>query len=362
VETRVGMWATGVPLVETTRGGRVESVHYGAVAVVDVQGEVKWSVGPASLVTFPRSSLKPLQLLALVARGGVERFGLQPDELAVMAGSHAGEPIHVDRVLRILQKIDAPASALACGVQTPLDSSAAAELTRAGGAPSVLHNNCSGKHAGMLALARLLGAPLENYIDRDHPAQVAIRECLTDLLQVDPAELAAGIDGCSAPAYALPLRNMARGFAMLGDPAGTPMPWRAGLHAISSAMRQHPELVAGTHGRVDTELMRLGRGLVAKSGAEGYFCVGRADGSGLALKVLDGDPAARARGVATVMAARRMDWIDDADLAGPLSAFGPRLPIRNLAGRHTGEVRPAPALVARDAFEGGDPNARTVRP
>ena len=110
-------------------------------------------------------------------------------------------------------------------------------------------------------------------------------------------------------------------------------------------MRRHPELVGGSHGRVDTELMRLGRGLVAKSGAEGYFCVGRADGSGLALKILDGDPGARARGVATVMAVRRMDWIDDTDLAGRLSAFGPRQPIRNLAGRHTGEVRPAAALL-----------------
>src|SRR5438309_7159532 len=152
------MWAAGVPLVETTRGGCVESVHYGAIAVVDAQRGVKWSVGHASLMTFPRSSLKPLQLLALVAGGGIERFGLQPDELAVMAGSHGGEPMHVDRVLRILQKIDAPPSALACGAQTPLDSAAAAELTRAGSAPTVLHNNCSGKHAGMLALARLLGA------------------------------------------------------------------------------------------------------------------------------------------------------------------------------------------------------------
>ena len=111
-------------------------------------------------------------------------------------------------------------------------------------------------------------------------------------------------------------------------------------------MQRHPELVGGSHGRVDTELMRMRRGLVAKSGAEGYFCVGRADGSGLVLKILDGDPGARARGVATVMAVRHMDWIDDADLAGQLSAFGPRLPIRNLAGRHTGEVRPAAVLLA----------------
>ena len=334
----------GVPLVEITRGGRVESIHLGVVGVVDARGNLKWSAGDAAVVTFPRSSLKPLQLLALVARRGIEQFGLTPDELAVMAGSHGGEPAHVERVLSILDKIDAPATALACGAQTPLDATAAANLARSGASPTALHNNCSGKHAGMLALARLLGAPLDHYIDPEHPVQVAIRECLLEVLGLSESQLGAGIDGCSAPAYAVPLHSMARAFALLGNSAEAPQGLRAGLETIGDAMRRFPELVGASRGRVDTELMRLGAGLVAKSGAEGYFCVGQAEGSGLALKILDGDAAGRARNLAIVMAVRRAQWIADDHLSGPLSAFAPRVAIRNLAGRHTGDVRPAGAL------------------
>jgi L-asparaginase II len=335
----------GVPLVETTRGGLVESVHHGAIAVVDNRGRTCWTLGDPGVVTFPRSSLKPLQALALVERGGVDRFQLTPEDLAVIAGSHGGEPMHVERVLSILARIGAPPEALMCGAQTPLNAAAAATLQASVDAPSALHNNCSGKHAGMLALARLLEAPFADYIDPNHPAQVAIRECMLDLLNLSEAEIGVGIDGCSAPAYAVPLERMAFAFALLGLPdASTPGPHRSALMQVGSAMRQHPELVAASSGRVDTELMRLDRGIVAKSGAEGYFCVGHSNGTGLALKLIDGDPAARARNLATLMAVRRADWIDDADVAGPLAGFGPRIPIHNLAGRLTGEVRPAHAL------------------
>jgi L-asparaginase II len=338
----------GVPLIEVIRGGRVESVHLGAIALVDTSAAVRWSAGDPQVVTFPRSSFKPLQLLALVERGGVERFGLEPDELAVMAGSHGGEPIHEERVQRILAKIDAPPDALLCGVQTPLNAGAAAQLRKSGTKPSVLHNNCSGKHAGMLALARLLGAPLEDYINPEHPAQRVIRATIQNVLALAPDELHVGIDGCSAPAFAVPLDKMARGFALLGCYAAAPEPHCGALEVIGSAMRQHPELVAASSGRIDTELMRLHRGLVAKSGAEGYFCVGHADGLGLALKLIDGDPSARARNLAITMAVRRAGWISDADLAGPLATFGPRILIHNLAGRHTGEVRPT-ALLAEES-------------
>jgi L-asparaginase II len=341
----VELAGAGVPLVETTRGDRVESVHLGVVSVVDALGRPQWSAGDAALVTFPRSSLKPLQLLALVARGGIEHFGLLPDELAVMAGSHGGEPAHVERVLSILDKIDAPPTALACGAQTPLDPTAAANLAGAGGMPTAVHNNCSGKHAGMLALARLLGASLDNYIAPDHPAQVAIRDCVLEVLGLDETQVSIGIDGCSAPAYALPLHSMARGFALLGNPAHAPQGFASGLRKIGDAMRAFPEIVGASRGRVDTGLMRLGAGLVAKSGAEGYFCVGHAAGSGLALKILDGDAGGRARNLAIVMAVHRAGWIDDHHLAGPLTAFAPRVAIHNLAGRHTGDVRPAAALV-----------------
>jgi len=333
-----------IPLVETTRGGMVESVHIGSIAVVDAAGVVSWSVGNPRLRTFPRSSLKPFQLLTLVARGGIARFGFTAAEVAVMAASHSGEPIHVATVSSVLGKVDAPPSALVCGVQAPGDVQSAERLAGAGQAPTALHNNCSGKHAGMLALTRLLGAPLDGYVEPDHPAQRAVRECLVDVLQLDPADLPVGVDGCSAPAYAVALDKMARGFALLGQPDQASTRWAAGLRTIAEAMRAHPELVGGTRNRVDTDLMRLGKGLVAKGGAEGYFCIGHPDGRGLALKILDGDGAQRARPVAAAMAARRLGWLAAHDLGGPLSGYGPAVPIHNWAGRRTGHVRPAAAL------------------
>jgi L-asparaginase II len=226
-----------VPLVEVIRSGIVESVHMGAVAVVDAAGNVRWSAGDPSLVTFPRSSLKPFQEVALIARGGVQRFGLNPQEIAVMAGSHGGEPVHVETVLGLLQKIDAPADALMCGAQTPTDATAAQALARSGGTPAAVHNNCSGKHAGMLALARLLDAPLDDYINPDHPAQLAIRATLVDLLQLEPSKMTVGMDGCSAPAFAVPLEAMARGYALLANPTRALSAWHHALQMIGSAMR-----------------------------------------------------------------------------------------------------------------------------
>ena len=322
-------------LVETIRGGIVECVHHGALVLVDRDGNVQWSIGDPRLVSFPRSSLKPFQLLALVARGGVQRFGLDERDLAIASASHSGQDIHVDAVCRLLSKIDAGPEALACGAHAPIDEEAAARLETE---PSAVHNNCSGKHAGMLALARLLGAPLEGYLTRDHPAQQAIRETLTDVLALDDENLPVGIDGCSAPAYAVPLDKLARGFALLARPEGK---WAEPLLTISKAMRKHPELIAATHGRVDTDLMRVANGsIVAKGGAEGYFGMGHVDGLGLAFKILDGDAAHRARSTTVVAAAQALRWIDQDALA----EYGPRTPMRNWAGKVTGEVRPAEAL------------------
>jgi L-asparaginase II len=315
----------------------VESIHHGAVVVADAQGGVRWSVGDPALRTFPRSSLKPFQLLALVQRGGVERFGFTPPEIAVMAASHSGEPLHVSLVQSVLGKIDAPPDVLACGVHPPLHLGSAADLVRAGQPPSPLHNNCSGKHAGMLALARLLNAPLEGYLDPEHPAQRVIRDCLIEVLRLDPADLPCGIDGCSAPAYAVPLDRMARGYALLASSPGA-------FTTIADAMRANPEVVGGTSGRSDTELMRRPRRLVAKGGAEGYFCVGHPDGLGLALKILDGDPSGRARSAVAVGVAQRFGWLDQSDLQSPLADYAPGHPITNWAGRETGAVRLADPL------------------
>jgi L-asparaginase II len=324
-------------LVETTRDGLVESAHHGAVVVADAQGEVRWSVGEPALRTFPRSSLKPFQLLALVERGGVERFGFTRPEVAVMAASHSGEPLHVSLVESVLAKIDARPEVLACGVHPPLHVGSAADLVRAGQPPSALHNNCSGKHAGMLALARLLDAPLDGYLHPEHPAQRVIRDCLVEVLGLDSADLPYGLDGCSAPAYAVPLDKMAGGYALLASSPGA-------FSTIAEAMRAHPEVVGGTSGRADTELMRRPRRLVAKGGAEGYFCVGHPDGLGLALKILDGDPSGRARSAVAVGVGLRFGWLDASDLDSPLGEYAPGHPIANWAGHPTGEVRLAAEL------------------
>lgn len=329
-----------VPLAEVTRGGIVESVHVGALALAGAGGRVIWALGDPSLLSFPRSSLKPFQLLPLIEGGGVERFGFTPTEVAVMAGSHSGEAIHVAAVSSVLAKIDAPCQALACGVHPPLDPAAAAQLRASGAEPSALHNNCSGKHSGMLALARLLGAPLEGYLQPEHPAQVAIRGAIVEVLEPE-GELPVGLDGCGAPAYALTLQATARGFARLGDPAHAPARWREPLGQVAAAMRAHPEMVAGTHGRIDTDLMRLGRGLLVKGGAEGYVAVSHQGGYGLALKILDGDAARRAGHVALLAALQTLCWITDAD-ARALREYGPVKPVTNWTGLVAGEARPVP--------------------
>ena len=324
------------PLVQTTRGGRVESVHVGALVLVDSAGSVRWSIGDPALVNFPRSSLKPFQLLSLVEGGGVERFGLTTVDLAIAAASHSGEDIHVESVQGLLHKIGASSSDLGCGVHDPIDAHAATRLRERDEIPTAIHNNCSGKHAGMLALARLLDAPLDGYLDLEHPAQKRIRACLVDVLGLDPNDLAVGTDGCSAPAYAVPLDRMARGFAFLGDASHAPARWRNALERVSAAMRLHPELVAGTHGRVDTDVMRHASGaVVAKGGAEGYFCMGHRDGLGVAFKIMDGDAAGRARSAVVAAAVERLGWVP----AGALNEYGPCIPITNWAGRTTGEVQ-----------------------
>jgi L-asparaginase II len=317
----------------------VESVHHGALVMVNTDGAVCWSIGDPELLSFPRSSLKPFQLLALVARGGVERFGLDQRDLAIASASHSGQEIHVDAVCRLLAKIGASPEALQCGAHAPVD----AEATKRVPAPQAVHNNCSGKHAGMLTLARLLDAPLDGYLGLQHPAQRAIRETLIDVLELDADNLPVGIDGCSAPAYAVPLRKLARGFALLGKPTAAPARWQTGLTRIGAAMCSHPELVAATHGRVDTDLMRAAKGAVmAKGGAEGYFGMGHTTGLGVALKLLDGDAAQRARRVTVVAAAERLGWVPD----GALREHGPRVAIHNWAGKLTGEARPATVLVS----------------
>lgn len=271
--------------VEVTRGGVVESVHQVDVAVM--KGEA-WVAGAGSpdRVLFARSAVKPFQALPLVDDGVMDRFGLGPEHLALACASHSGEPRHVEVARSILDAIGLPESVLACGPHLPFDDSAAARLRAEGRDPGRIHNNCSGKHAGMLALAVAHGWPAEGYQSAEHPVQQRMLDEIERWTGVDRSAIATGVDGCGVVTFAVPLRGLARAFARLVAAADAGEP---GPKAVVGAMAAHPQLVAGTD-RLGTRLAEVTGGRVlAKVGAEGVYGAATVDGGlGIALKARDG--------------------------------------------------------------------------
>ena len=321
-------------LVEVTRGGRVESEHCGAVAVVDANGQLIAHVGDVELVSYLRSSAKPFQLLPLLESGAADHFGFTDVELAVIAGSHSGEPRHVAAVQSILHKIGLSENALQCGAHVPFNVDAAKALRAAGREPTALYNNCSGKHSGMLAQAVDRGLSTHDYLDPQHPVQVAIRQRLAKLGGLTFDEIGVGVDGCSAPCFAMPLRAAALAFARLA--AGR----TDGLRRVAQAMLDHPEMVAG-EGRIDTDLMRaVPHHLVSKGGAEGYHGMGliRSDGSawGIAIKIADGD-GKRGGHPVIIETLRQLGVLDDTALTQLQNYY--TWPITNHRGLEVGKVR-----------------------
>lgn len=325
--------------VEVTRGDLVESVHRVAACAADARGDLLFAAGDVAAPVFLRSSAKPFIAAAVVEAGTAERFGFDAREIAVMSASHSGEPFHVDAVGSILQKIGMDERALQCGVHPPYDDTAAAALRAAGTKPSTLHNNCSGKHAGILALCVVLGADTETYLSASNPAQQYILEFCARVSDDDAARWPLGTDGCGIPVYATGLRNAATSFARLASLDGVSDADAQALKVVRSAMLECPAYVAGT-GQIDTEIMLAGRGnLVSKAGAEGVSGIGAvAQGFGYASKVLDG--SARGRGPSTVAALQHLGLLNDA-AAGELARFARPL-VYNRAGHAVGEIRVAP--------------------
>lgn len=301
--------ASLVPLVETTRGGTLECLHFGALAVADAQGRVLASAGDPHWVTFSRSTLKPLQALPFLEGGGARHFGLTASNLALLCASHNGEPMHVAQVENLLGKAGVPWQRLQCGCHVPM----LGELAPAGASPPAhwdeRNHNCSGKHSGFLAYCVQHGLPLESYLAPGHPLQQAIRRDVAAAVGLAPEELKMGIDGCSAPNYAMPLANLARGFARLATGAQDAR-FGASFALLADAMTAHPELVSGT-GRNDLAFMQAGRGdWVTKVGADGVQVVAsRSRGQALALKVGDGNKLALY--AATVDALDQLGWLDE---------------------------------------------------
>ena len=347
-------------LVEVTRGPMVESVHFGAVAVSDVDGNLLAWAGNPGLVTYYRSACKPIQAIPLVESGAADHFGITDRELAVMCGSHGGEDIHVEAVQSILEKIGLGPDALACGAHFPLSKPAAREMRERGITPTPLHNNCSGKHSGMLALARFHGWPAGGYEHPMHPVQKVMVETLAQFAGLQPDELHIGVDGCGVCTVGLPVHAMATSFARLGQPDYWPEPRRSAIVRITRAMTQHPEMVGSQQGNIDTDIMRAGEGrVVSKRGAEGVYCSALLQSKiqnpksklekrslGLALKILDGDVEGRARNPAIVEALRQADFLHEGSL-NKLERYWME-EVRNRPGDVVGMIRPAFTLSTRE--------------
>jgi L-asparaginase II len=289
-------------LVEVMRGPLLESRHRGAVAVADAEGNTVFAAGDIMAPIFPRSAVKALQALPLIEQGAADRFGLIDEELALACASHSGEAAHVAGVERMLAKAGLDPSALRCGPHWPIAQAAAAAVARSG-APSPLHNNCSGKHAAFLCVARALGVDHADYWRPEHPVQRLVRGALEDFTGASLGEACCAIDGCSVPTWAVPLRHLAHGFAKIGNGRGVSAK-RAGAAArLRQACTQAPWFVAGT-GRFCTDIMQhFGERVFVKTGAEGVYCAALPQqGLGIALKCDDGAARAAQAIIAAVIA------------------------------------------------------------
>ncbi len=291
-------------LAEMTRGNWVENRHRGAFVVSDAQGRIIASAGDIDRAVFPRSAIKSMQAIAMVTSGAIDKFHLSDEELALACASHQGEEFHVAGVTHFLGHLGLGADDLECGAHAPSYAPARERLRARGEQPSALHNNCSGKHSGMLAVAEALGVPTAHYVDRDHPVQKAVRAGIETVVGEPLSVDRCGIDGCSIPTWAAPLRAFARGFARMATGEGLPENIGRAAHRIFDAATAHPELVGGTDS-LDTDVMRtFGSRVFQKGGAEGVQCGAvRNKGWGYALKVDDGSMAASHAMVATLLLA-----------------------------------------------------------
>jgi L-asparaginase II len=318
--------------VEVWRGELVESAHRVHLAAVDGGGALVGQAGSPGLVTYARSAVKPFQALPLVAAGAMERLGLTEQELALCCASHSGEALHVAAARSILARAGVDEGALACGPHPSLDPRTARAMRARGEAPTPIHSNCSGKHAGMLALARLLDAPPAGYHLAEHPVQRVLVAEMARWAGVETGEMALGVDGCGVPTFGLSLEALARAFGALAAAAGRGEEAPA---RVLGAMARHPEYVAGER-RLCTELIRVTGGRVLpKVGAEGVYGVAvPGSGLGVALKVEDG--GRRALEPALVAALWGLGVLS-VEEAARLSAFGSR-EVTNTRGEVVGRI------------------------
>ena len=327
-------------LVEVTRGNRVESRHRGAIAVFDANGRSVFSAGDVDDAIYPRSAVKAIQALPLIESGAADAFRYGERELALAQASHGGEPGHVALAAAMLNAAGLDQDALECGAQWPTHGASAAALRDAAAEPSALHNNCSGKHAGFLAVARHLGFPAKGYAKPDHPVQRLIRDALESLTGAAHDTDDCGIDGCSIPTYAVPLTALAIGFARFGSGQNLTPERAAAARRVFDAAIAEPFYIAGTGRFCSQAITAMKGGALIKTGAEGVFC-GAVPNAGLGIAMKCDDGATRA--AETVIANLLLALVarDNATLrqwANP--------PLHNRRGMAIGEIRLVEGVLA----------------
>ena len=333
------------PVLEVTRGSTVESVHYGAIAIVDSHGKLLASYGDPDAVTFLRSTAKPFQALPFMELGGADRYGFTDEEVALMCASHSGTDEHVRVVKSMQSKIGVTEDQLMCGVHYPLYDKLKYEMIARGETPTPYRHNCSGKHTGMLAQAQLRGVPLEDYLNFAHPVQTLDLQVFSEMCDVPVKDVELGIDGCSAPVFAVPLRKAAYGYARLCDPFELEEKRAAACRRLTRAMSSFPFMVAGPE-RFDTLFMEQGGGrMISKAGAEGYQGIGLlpgvlspdSPGVGIMFKIADGDQGGRARPALATALVRMLGLLNDEQMQA-LAEFDHPV-VRNWRKLAVGEIR-----------------------
>jgi L-asparaginase II len=333
----------GPQTVAVTRGDGIESVHRVAWCVADDSGRILEGAGTLDVPVFLRSAAKPFIAAAIVASGAARKFGFDGPEIAVMTGSHNGEPFHIAAVRSMLDKIGLSEDALLCGPHLPYDEASAQSLLQAGQRPRAIHNNCSGKHAGILALSAMLGAPIETYLDRTNPVQEEILSFCARICGIDLSRLTLGVDGCGIPVFAVPLPAGATAFARLATLRNLDAADAQALRIVRDAMIAHPEYVGGTD-EFDTAFMLAANGAIAaKSGAEGVHGMAAIGaGVGALLKTIDG--SGRAVPPAAMDLARHAKLVDSTLLDALGTFVKPQ--VRNRGGRVVGGIELLPSIDA----------------
>ena len=343
-----------VPVFELIRGQVVESIHFGAAAVSDRLGNLTAWLGDPGAVTYLRSTAKPFQALPFIESGGAVAFSLSSAEVALLCASHSGTDEHVETVQSIQEKTGVRQAQLLCGVHPAYHEPTAEAMRRREEAPTPNRHNCSGKHTGMLAYARWQGWSEEDYINLSHPVQQNILSTFAEMCSLQPEQVEVGVDGCSAPNFAVPLLNAALAYARLCEPQDLPPSRAEACRRITAAMAANPGMIGGPK-RFDTRLMEVTQGrLISKGGAEGYQGIGLLPGAlglgspalGIAVKVSDGDLKGRALPAISLEILRQLGALSLSEIEA-LSEFGPGLPVYNWRKLLVGEAHPSFQLTGK---------------